>query len=63
MEERKFECEKKVYIERVVARCTCQEKKKVEVRGRIVERTLGSDGMLIHLLSTCIYYSFAFVLL
>ena len=53
MEERKFECGDKVYVEKVVARCTCQEKIKVEVRGRVVERE-GRDGMFIKLFYTFI---------
>ena len=47
MEERKFECGDKVYIEKVVAQCSCQLKEKIEIRGRVVKRD-GSDGMFIH---------------
>ena len=48
MEERKFECGEKVYIEKVVAQCSCLLKEKIEIRGRVVERD-GSDGIFIHI--------------
>ena len=51
MEERKFECENKVFIEKVVRECTCLPKRTVEVRGRVIERT-GSIGMYTRLINS-----------
>ena len=48
MEERKFECGEKVFLEKVVARCSCQRKEMIEVRGRVVERESNGDGRFIH---------------